>query len=342
MRWRGSVLLLLLLLLSGLSACSPGHLGSSVIAFVRDGHIWTIDPNGNNALEIVAQDTPAVGFAWSPTHQILMFRALDGDFARTAAARQLKTQPITGQVADVPSTANTVGVDGGSPIPIAFSSPEAFYSNAMWNINGTRLLFRQTGKTPPGSPDGIRWWISQNDQPGGIAIKTPPSSFSIPSFSYDVQNQRVAVNSRRGLSTTTQAGTDEQFIQREPLAGHPLPASLERVLWQPAHQNAALLYALPVQQSQQSQQSQQAGERLEVQLVLHALNGQKTVLATCACVQFAWAPDGKYVLYSDGTTYTVLNLSDHTTFTLPGAADSVPYWSPDSRFLLLDGQHTLT
>ena len=76
-------LLLLLLLSTYLAACSPGHLGSNVIAFIRNGHLWTSDPNGANAFEIVAQDSPVVGYAWSPTHQILSYRMLDTDFART-------------------------------------------------------------------------------------------------------------------------------------------------------------------------------------------------------------------------------------------------------------------
>src|SRR5215471_8447771 len=68
-------IILLLLLLLGLASCSPGHLGSNEIAFVRDGHLWTIDPDGANAFEIVAENTPVVGYAWSPTHQVLVYRS---------------------------------------------------------------------------------------------------------------------------------------------------------------------------------------------------------------------------------------------------------------------------
>src|SRR2546425_8564779 len=57
-------LIILSLLLSSLAACSPGHSGGNEIAFLRDGHLWTIDPDGSNAFEVVADDTPVVGYGW--------------------------------------------------------------------------------------------------------------------------------------------------------------------------------------------------------------------------------------------------------------------------------------
>ncbi|MBO0782691.1 MAG: hypothetical protein J2P37_28080, partial [Ktedonobacteraceae bacterium] len=326
-------LFLLMALLFPLASCSPGHVGTNVIAFIRDGHLWTIDPDGANAFTVAAQNTPIVGYTWSPNHQLLAFRALDPDFARTQAGKQISTHPITGQVGDAASSVNTIGVDGGSPITIAFSSPDVRYSNATWSTNNARLLYRQTGTTPPSSPDSIRWWVSQNDQPGGIAIKSLPGSYSIPAISYDVNNALVVGNSGHGLFTTTLTGTDERVLQREGLSGHPLPAALERILWQPAHQNASMLYAVPL--------SSPPGKPLQVQLVQRTLNGQVSQLASCACTQFAWSPDGNYVLYGTAAAYTILRLSDRSTFDIEGVADSVPYWSPDSRFLLLDGPHSL-
>src|SRR5579872_6664382 len=98
--------LIVLLLTTFLAACSPGHLGSNEIAFVRDGHLWTIDPDGANAFEIVAENTPVVGYAWSPTHQVLVYRSLDADFAKTTAAKSLRSNPSTGMLTDLPSTLN--------------------------------------------------------------------------------------------------------------------------------------------------------------------------------------------------------------------------------------------
>jgi hypothetical protein len=327
------VLLLLFLLTSG-TACSSGHLGSNIIAFIRNGHLWTIDPDGANSFDIVAMNVPVVSYAWSPDHRLITFRALDVDFAKTGAARHLTSNPLTGQIGDIPSTINTIGVDGGTPITTAFSSPDVRYSSAMWNPTGTRLLYRQTDTSASSNPTAVHWWVAQNDQPGGIAIKSLPNSYSIPSISYDpaTQDQLAIGNSSTGVFTTTLAGTNLTYPQHEPLVGHPLLASLERILWQPAHQHARFLYALPAYSNQDPQR---------MQLVLRTLTGQTTILASCDCIQFAWSPDGNQVLYSTESTYTIVNIRDHHSFTITGAAGSVPYWSPDSRFLVLDGLHIL-
>jgi hypothetical protein len=321
------ILLLALLLLVTLAACSPGHLGSNEIAFVRSGQLWTIDPDGANPFAIVAQGPPVVGYSWSPNHQIVAFRMLDEDFARTAAARQLNSGDAS-LIGDVPSTLNTVGVDGGTPIPIAFSSPSVRYSNPIWNANGTRLLYRQTGTSNPPNPDQDSWVVAQSDQPGGIAAKALPGTYAIPSFSYNTQ-KTIGI-SKAGIFTTTLAGSGQQFLTG-PLPGHPLSASLERVLWQPGHQDAHMLYAV-----------QKATNTPTVQLMLRAMNGQTTMLATCECTQFAWSPDGNSVLYTSGANYTVLTIRSKAAFSITAEEDSVPYWSPDSKFLLLDGARTLT
>ncbi len=320
---------LALLILIALTACSPGHLGSNEIAFVRSGQLWTIDPDGANALAIVTGGPPVGGFNWSPNHQIVAFRTLDADFARSSAARQLSSN--AGLVGDTPSALNTVGVDGGTPITIAFSSPSVRYSNPIWSAPGTRLLYRQTGTGSPLSPDEATWVVSQSDQPGGIAAKVLPGTYAIPSLSYNTQ-KTIGI-SRSGIFTTTIAGTGQHFLTGS-LPGHPLPASLERVLWQPAHQDTHILYAV-------SGQKTTGTNTPTVQLMLRAMIGQTTTLTTCSCTQFAWLPDGNAVLYSTGSSYTILNITSRASFSVSAEESSVPYWSPDSRFLLLDGTHTL-
>ena len=218
------ILLLFLMLLITLAACSPGHSGSNEIAFLRNGQFWTIDPDGANALAIVSSGSPVVGYNWSPTHQFLAFRTLDDTFASTPAAKQLNSNPINGQVGDIQSTINSLGVDGGTPIPTAFSSPDIRYSNAIWDASGTRLIYRQTGKANPANPSEASWIVAQNDQPGGIAAKLLPPAYTIPSFSYNKQ-LLVAISSS-GIFTTTLAGTQQHFLVRNPLPGHPLPASI--------------------------------------------------------------------------------------------------------------------
>lgn len=321
-------LLLALFGMLALAACTPGDLGNEEIAFLRNGDLWTMNPNGANAFEAVAQNTPILGYGLSPNHQIFVFRTLDGSFAKTFAGTHLAVNPLTGLAGDVPATLNTVGIDGGTPIPIMLSTPHLARSNAWWSPNGNRLLYREGADPTLGSPALVTWIVSQNDQPEGIARKTLLDSFSIPSI--NAENSLVVENSLQGIFTTTLAGTNLAFVQRGALPGHPLPASLERVLWQPAHENPALLYAL---------MSRTQGI---VALVLRTAGGQTHILASCNCFQFAWSPDGNQVLYSTPLGYTVLNIQSGSSFAFKAEHGAVPYWSPDSRALLLDGLHTLT
>src|SRR5260370_42049470 len=87
MRRQRISMLLLLLLAAALASCSPGHLGGTEIAFLRDGHLWTIDPDGANAFEVAADGPPVIGYGWSPDHHILVFRTLDSSLASKHVAR---------------------------------------------------------------------------------------------------------------------------------------------------------------------------------------------------------------------------------------------------------------
>lgn len=313
-----------------LAACTSGSLGNEGIAFVRDGNIWTIDPDGQNAFEAVSQSTPVLGYGLSPDHEIFVFRTLDGDFAKTSAGKHLAVNPLTGLAGDVPGALNTIGIDGGTPIPIVLSSPSLARSNAWWSPNGNRLTYREGASPSLTSTDQLTWWISQNDQPVGIARKFLPYSLSIPSINSN--NTLIVEDSTQGLFTTTLTGTNITFVQNGNLPGHPLPATLERVLWQPVQQQPALLYAI-MSTTKQNGPSE---------LILRTANGESRVLADCGCRQFAWAPDGQRVLYSTDQGYTVLNVQTGTSFSFQAEHGAVPYWSPNSQTLLLDGLHTLT
>ena len=330
--------LLFLLLSIFIAACSPGHLGGNEIAFVRDGHLWTIDPSGANAFEVEADSAQVIGYAWSPNHQVFVFRELDSHYATTPAGKHLEMNPLTGLPGDLPASLNTVSIDGGMPIPIISSSPTILRSNAWWNSGGNRLLYgEESTTTKNGQPSSVAWYVSQDDQPNGIARKSLPSSYSIPSFTTD--SSQAIGNSQRGVFSTTLAGTSFHLLKSGTLPGHPLAATLERLLWQPMHTHPLLLYAIPAALAPQPFAAHEAAP--VVQLVLDDGAGTITSIAICDCVQFAWSPDGNTILYSTGTTYSVYSLAAHSTFSFNGEAGSVPYWSPDSRFILLDGLHSL-
>ena len=337
MSYRRTLLVLLLLVAGLIAACSPGHVGGNEIAFLRDGHLWTMDPDGANAFEVVAEATPVIGYGWSPTHRILTYRTLDPTYAKTPAGKALVMNPLTEMFGDVPSAQNTIGIDGGSPVPILFSSSDVQLSNAWWNDTGNRLLYREESSSSTQTSNTTLWWISQNDQPGGIARKLLPSTFSIPSIADD--NSLAIGNSYRGLFSTTLDSMHLQFLVQGKLPGHPLPASLERVLLQPAHPRPAILYAISTTTKLPSSFSTKP---FSVQLVVRDMHGQMIMLTTCTCSQFAWSPNGTMILYNSGTTYTLLRLSDKSSFSITAEENSIPYWSPDNQFLLLDNFHSLT
>ncbi len=182
-RYPTLLLVALLLLSMFFAACSPGHSGGNELAFLRDGQLWRIDPDGSNAFEIAAAGTPIIGFAWSPSHEMFFFRTLDATFAKTTAGKQLTGNAVTGLYKDAPSELDTIGINGGSPIPIQFSNVAVAYSNAWWNTNNARLLYREEFSDAVSTPDSVQWWIAQADQPGGIGRQLLPYSISIPSIS---------------------------------------------------------------------------------------------------------------------------------------------------------------
>lgn len=325
----------MLLFLASMAACSPGHVGGNEIAFLRDGQLWTIDPDGANAFEIAGDNPAVIGYGWSPTHQLLTFRTLDPDFAKTSTGKRIASGLV--MPGDAPSTLNTISIDGGSSIPIIFSSPDVEYSNASWNTTGNRLIYREGATASSHSPGTVLWWISQNDQPGGIARKLLPTTFSIPSITPD--NSMTIGISAQGLFTTSLNGSNVKYIVQGILPGHPLSATLERVLWQPAHQQPAILYAIAPSPAQDGSSDTTP---ITVQIVLRDLHGHVTIVTTCACTQFAWSPDGEHIVYSTGSSYSIFNLKDRSTFSVSAEEGSIPYWSPDSQFLLLESSHTLT
>ncbi len=262
------------------------------------------------------------------------FAPLISAFAATTEGKHLAINPLTGLAGDVPSTLNTVGIDGGVPIPILLSSQDVQYSNAWWNPGGNHLLYREAYNGDH-NPTTMQWWIAQDDQPEGIARKSLPNSFSIPSLS--ASNSMAIGNSTAGVFTTAIDGTNVHYLSHALLTGHPLPATLERVLWQPDHAHPLFLYAIAHTSS-----SAASNQQLTVQLLVGNLNGQVTRITTCHCQQFAWSPDGNNILYSSGSTDTVYNMQKSSSFSFTAEDDSVPYWSPDSRFLLVDGLHTLS
>ncbi len=316
----------LLLLCLNLAACAPGHSGDNLVAFVRAGQLWTSDPNGTNASAIVQQDQPVLSFSWSPTHQLLTFRTLDSSFS---------TNQIPPNTPDLPSAIQTVGVDGGSPVTLIEGQKGFQHSNAFWSSDGNRLIYRESSY-PNTNPDAVLWWLSQNDQPSGIARHLLPSSLSLPSIN-TTQKRTLLSTPATGIYITDLTGQHLQSLLPGPLPGHPLSASLERALWQPATLNPAVLYA-----TEALQHASNSDAPLKIHLVLHLSQHRERTLSTCTCTQFDWSPDGKSILTADGKTFTILDTTGQIRLTVQAEPQSIPSWSPDGRFLLLDSSQALS
>src|SRR5579875_1806507 len=146
-RWRTLPLLclslLLLLALPTLAACTPGHSGSNEIAFIRNGHLWTINPDGSDAFAIVNDPLPVLSYSWSPSHQYLVYRQLDPTFASTTAGKHISNNPLTMEPGDLPSTINTISINGGTPMPKKKTIADIIQNSVAIADVGDHFIYRQ-------------------------------------------------------------------------------------------------------------------------------------------------------------------------------------------------------
>ncbi len=308
-RWIGA-LLLSALFLGTLGACSPGHIGSNQIGFLRHGALWAIDPNGSNLHQIEAGQV--VGFSWSPDHHLIALRMANG-----RPPQQL--QPLG--LGDLNSEAGVTAIDGGHIIQITPPDSGLLRSDAWWNASGTRLLYREEHADVQGHPGPPQWKLSQNDQPAGIARKDLPDSAVLPAVNSD--GRQIASITPQGQLLVGQPGGTPSTLANHVLTTLPGSNYPARPLWQPS--TGALLYAV-------------AGPTPgETTLLLRQSDGTAYPLATLANLQqYAWSPDGHSLLVRTASEYRVYSASGATRFSWSDAASvSLAFWSPDSRFVLL-------
>jgi hypothetical protein len=320
-------LLTLALYTLALAACSPGHSGGDEIAFLRNGGLWTISPDGSNLNQI--ESGGFIGFAWSPDHHQIVLRRQNGALAQSSA-------PF-GQ-GDSKSELGVTAIDGGSILQITPPDSDLLRSDAWWDAAGNRLLYREepagTSKNPdgasaafgaPGAPGKPRWKLSQADQPAGIARKDLPVSVVLPAVNSD--GSLIASIDASGRVLVGSPGESPRVLASGALTILPgTVASPARPLWQPG--TGRLLYAIA------------GASPNETTLLLSDTSGHSQPLLTIARLQqYAWSPDGRLLLVQTmnaSTTYQVYNTTGTLQFAWDdAAARSLPFWSPDSHFLLL-------
>ncbi|HEX6780272.1 MAG TPA: hypothetical protein VF099_18855 [Ktedonobacterales bacterium] len=298
------------LALVALSACSPGHTGSSEIGFLRGGTLWAIDPDGSNLHQI--ESGQFIGFSWSPDHHQIVLRQADGKAPDPVAPFGL---------GDLKSELGVTAIDGGNIIQITPPNSGLLRSDAWWDTGGNRLLYREEKPGADSAADAPQWKLSQSDQPAGIARKDLPTSVVLPAVNSD--GSLIASIDAQGNVSDGQPGSAPSVIASGALTILPGSNAPARPLWQPS--TGALLYAT-------------AGpDPDETQLLLRQRNGSTQPLATIANLQqYAWSPDGHLLLARTSSDYRIYSDQGSERFAWNDSASvSLPFWSPDSRFILM-------
>lgn len=319
-RLRTSLLVVgwLSLALAGVAGCAL-HPGGDALAFVRGGQLWTIQPDGSNAHKIAGG--PVVGYAWSPDHHELVFRTSTDSHAQPPSDPRLAAP-------DAPGDLYVTTINGNSPLQISPSLGGLSRSDAWWNSDGNRLLYRQYYGGPSAAPANATYIESQADQPLGIASKTLLDTAGIPVLSHD--GSRVAVvdadgNLRVGAPAAVGAvvaGGAELRLSSGRLA---------RVLFQPGHN--AILYATGAANGAQGDA-----------LLLRDLAGgsARTIFSAPDVLDASFAPDGSLLLVRTSQQFSVYRLATPSSpvYTWPDDDPSaIAYWSPDSRLVLVQDSH---
>jgi hypothetical protein len=296
-----------------LSACSPGHSGGNQIAFLRGGALWEVDQDGSN-LHQITSDT-IIGFSWSPDHHQIVVRLAN-------ATIPVSLSPYGS--ADHKSELNVTSIDGSNLLQITPPDSGLARSDAWWDASGNRLLYREEKVDTDGHLDPPHWILSQADQPAGVARKDLPASAVLPAINSDGSSiasidttGKLLVGAPGGPTTTIATGA---LLALPVSAGYPA-----RPLWQPG--TGALLYAVA-----------SAGPAPGITtLVLRSSSGTTQPLLTIDHLQqYDWSPDGQHLLVRTASDYHIYSPGGAEQFSWSDLnATSLPFWSPDSRWLLI-------
>jgi hypothetical protein len=287
------------------------HPGGSEVAFLRDGTVSVIAPDGTNARSLTSGNIVSLG--WSPDHHQLLYRLLVGGTVFPPPT-QISAVP------DATAAISIIGINGGTPLELTRDNNTTDRSDAWWNPSGNRLLYRQEYTATPSAPVYV---VSQSDQPAGIASKAVLNAASLPVLSSD--GHEVAVLDSSGdlrLGEPSSPGTILAHGGLLTLPGSGRPAHL---LWQPLHN--ALLYPA-------------ANATGGVKLTLVGLDGTvRWSLSLPALVDAAFSPDGSLLLVRTPAQFEVFKVGNTASLFSWSESDTaaVPWWAADSnRLVVLD------
>lgn len=313
LRSRRIIVVLLATLATTLLAGCAYHPGGDALAFLRNGHLYTIQADGANLHQIAGGDI--VSYSWSPSRQQFVYRTAS-PFPSNRGQSPLENTP------DLSGNLFVVSVNGGSTLPITPDASSLVRSDAWWNADGNRLLYAERFPTTGGLDSATEYVVAQADQPVGIASKSVPDAATLPALSAD-GSQVARINAQGDLLLGAPA-TSGKSVASGVLRQLPNTSRVGRVLWRPYTDD--LLYTT-------------AAENNTVQLILRSGNGATPSLGTVTgMLDACFSPDGAWLLVRTTERFTVWDVRS------PGSAryewansdqTAIPYWSPDSKRLLV-------
>lgn len=303
-----AVLLVISLAATLLAGCGLQS-GSDTIAFLRGNTLWAINPDGSSPRALARGNI--VSMSWSPDHHQFVMRLARSPQSPVALS-------LLG-VPDAPGELAVGSVNGGSAVQITPSLQGISRSDAWWNADGNRLLYRESF-TGVGLA-GAAYVVSQADQPVGIARKAVTANAGLPVLSPD--GSRVATVDGSGNIYLGAPGTSGSVVATGALLTLPGTNRPARLLWQPGHD--ALLYEV-------------AGAQSAVGLKLLTLGGTTRSLGEVGgLLDLAFSPDGSRLLLRTATGFTVWNVAhlDQPFAWTESDPAALPWWSPQGDRLLV-------
>lgn len=232
--------------------------------------------------------------------------------------RTVTTSTGAVNASDAPGNLEIISVNGGSTLQITPQEQGILRSDGWWNAQGDRLVYRESllgAASPP------MYYVSQSDQPVGIARKLVLDASGIPALSPD--GKSVAVVNPSGALLVGTPGSHGSVVAAHALVTLPGSTYPARVLWQPRHD--ALLYM----------RTAPGG----IALVLHPIRASERVLLTLPQVeQAAFSPEGTQLLVQTPGHLALYNISSSTILRMSWSEpdnNALPWWSADGHSLLV-------
>ncbi|HET9981603.1 MAG TPA: hypothetical protein VFQ32_14240 [Ktedonobacterales bacterium] len=302
--------LLVLCLAATLIAGCGLQSGSDTIAFLRDKTLYAVNPDGSGLRKLATGNIVSV--AWSPDHHQYVMRISETYNPPTPLS--MLGAP------DAPGQLGVGSVSGGTAIQITPSGAGLSRSDAWWNADGNRLLYREN--TTGAGLAGATYVVSQADQPVGIARKAVMQNGGLPVLSPD--GSRIATVDSNGALYLGAPGAPGSVIATGSLLRLPGSGRPARILWQPRHD--ALLYMV-------------ASAQLAVGLKLLTLGGKTTSLGEVrGLLDLAFSPDGSRLLLRTTEGFSVWDVAHPGQPLVAWTEDdpaALPWWSPDGRRILV-------